>query len=133
MLCMDAPMCINYNQPTYSCNKAHICFSPSRPSIKRGSCPDLHSMRQEWGQQVRMHCYYSTHDQGKQAFRSTSEGFRSSCLEQVLLPCWDRECWDHVVDKPEETNIQTGTIKKKNNHRVTLSVVMCLPVQVPST
>lgn len=57
---------------------------------------------------------YSTHDQGKQAFRSTSEGFRSSGLEQVLLlPCWDRECWDHVVDKPEETNIQTGTIKKK--------------------
>lgn len=31
---------------------------------------------------------------------NTSEGFRSSGLEQVLLlPCWDRECWDHVVDK----------------------------------
>lgn len=67
-----------------------------------------------------MHSHtHAGHALSRQHSEITSEGFRSSGLEQELLPCWDREFWDQVVDRPKDTNVPRKAINKRNtNHGV---------------
>lgn len=68
------------------------------------------------------HTHSRTHAgqaQSRQHSGNTSEGFRSSGLEHELLPCWDREFWDQVVDRPEDTNVPRKAVNQRyTNHGV---------------
>ena len=62
------------------------------------------------------HTHSHTHAgqaQSRQHSGNTSEGFRSSGLEHELLPCWDREFWDQVVDRPEDTNVARKAVNQR--------------------
>lgn len=115
---MLQPTCIN-------CPLTPATRHTSALTIFRGTVgPSPRPARHEQACGSRFACTLCTAPMtGEQARGSTSEGFRSS--GRALLPGWDRDCWDHVVDKPEETNIPTGAIKNHPQGQYLSGDVLC--------